>query len=650
MTVRIPFPLPSKGFAKNSKVRVNLDFIVDKFNEFNTGTATWDAVYVGTPSSAIGVITLYNATNAFYTKVQSGVATADQTYTLPVAVPASATSVLQSTTVGVLSWTAAPTFTSLQTGFVTLPNASNFDVNLKCHPDTNTDYDFYLPTTNGDVGQFLTSDGTYCVWATSPVTAGLQTRMPFYHDAGTVAKVSDHLSYAGGNLYVIPADHSAIVSDRTYTIPNAGADTSFAMQNTSAVFTGIDVTAPGYVDSSVYRISGATSGKCTINAAAVTTNHTLVLPANVGGAGTVLTDVAGNGTLSWTAPASSGAASTALDNLASVAINTSLISDTDNTDDLGDATHDWRNLYLQGAIYSGATELATAAELATLDGVTSNIQTQLGTKFPSAGGTITGDTTWSAGKNLILTDDTTNTVTIALPAAVTTYTLTLPANDGDSGQFLQTNGSGVCTWAAPSGATAALDNLAAVAINTSLVSDTDNTDDLGTSSVAWKDLFLSGSIKKGANTVLTLGAAGEVTQPLQPSFLVECTGATDVTGDGTYWTVTFNSEIFDQGSDFASNTTFTAPVSGRYFLSFSARTQGASANALVANALIKTSNRLYVLHQQKPGTTYGYSISVVADMDAGDTAQAQLEVAGGTKIVDVSAANGYTYFSGSLIN
>lgn len=142
---------------------------------------------------------------------------------------------------------------------------------------------------------------------------------------------------------------------------------------------------------------------------------------------------------------------------------------------------------------------------------------------------------------------------------------------------------------------------------------------------------------------------GNVTQPEQPSFLVECTGKTDVTGDGTVWTVVFDSEIYDQGSDFASNT-FTAPVSGRYQLSFSARTQGASDNALAANARITTSNRVYILHQQMPGTTYGYSISVIADMDAGDTAQVELVVAGGTKVVDVTASTGYTYFSGSLIN
>jgi len=41
-------------------------------------------------------------------------------------------------------------------------------------------------------------------------------------------------------------------------------------------------------------------------------------------------------------------------------------------------------------------------------------------------------------------------------------------------------------------ATKALDNLASVAINTSLISDADNTDDLGSSSKEWKDLYIDG--------------------------------------------------------------------------------------------------------------------------------------------------------------
>jgi hypothetical protein len=50
---------------------------------------------------------------------------------------------------------------------------------------------------------------------------------------------------------------------------------------------------------------------------------------------------------------------------------------------------------------------------------------------------------------------------------------------------------------ASSGATTALDNLASVAINTSLISDTDNTDDLGSLSKKWKDGYFAGNPHMG---------------------------------------------------------------------------------------------------------------------------------------------------------
>lgn len=55
------------------------------------------------------------------------------------------------------------------------------------------------------------------------------------------------------------------------------------------------------------------------------------------------------------------------------------------------------------------------------------------------------------------------------------------------------------------GATTALDNLASVAINTSLISDTDNTDALGSASIGWSDLFLgSGAVINFNNGDVTL--------------------------------------------------------------------------------------------------------------------------------------------------
>lgn len=84
----------------------------------------------------------------------------------------------------------------------------------------------------------------------------------------------------------------------------------------------------------------------------------------------------GDGTTSLSVGSGSGA-STALNNLASVAINTSLISDTDSTDDLGSSSKYWANgyvdriylnstAYLSGAV-AGKVGINTASPGATLD-------------------------------------------------------------------------------------------------------------------------------------------------------------------------------------------------------------------------------------------------------------------------------------------
>ncbi len=62
------------------------------------------------------------------------------------------------------------------------------------------------------------------------------------------------------------------------------------------------------------------------------------------------------------------------------------------------------------------------------------------------------------------------------------------------------NETDVTIAGAASGANTALSNLAAVAINTTLVSDTDVTDDLGTFAIAWRKLYIG-----GANTTSASG-------------------------------------------------------------------------------------------------------------------------------------------------
>lgn len=166
-------------------------------------------------------------------------------------------------------------------------------------------------------------------------------------------------------------------------------------------------------------------------------------------------------------------------------------------------------------------------------------------------------------------------------------------------------------------------------------------------------------IRTAANNTTTDGtviwsgsSAGEITQPKQPSFLVtDGTGATDVTGDGTGYTELWPTEVFDQGSNFASNT-FTAPVTGRYLLSTAVLIQHLLTTHDIKQLSIITSNRNYRYRFTDviAKTEMTLAVTVLADMDANDTATVVIVVASGTKTVDIINDATFNYFSGSLIN
>ncbi len=142
----------------------------------------------------------------------------------------------------------------------------------------------------------------------------------------------------------------------------------------------------------------------------------------------------------------------------------------------------------------------------------------------------------------------------------------------------------------------------------------------------------------------------------QPAFLAYLnTSVTNVSGDGTTYTVIFDTEVFDQDSNFNLGTsTFTAPITGRYQLHFVALfVGGTTING--AFGIINTSNRTYRINlplAPAVTTTAGGTISVIADMDAADTATFQMSSTdGGGKIDDVAGTTGgiiRTFVSGTL--
>ncbi len=148
---------------------------------------------------------------------------------------------------------------------------------------------------------------------------------------------------------------------------------------------------------------------------------------------------------------------------------------------------------------------------------------------------------------------------------------------------------------------------------------------------------------------IKISADGEVVKPLQPSFQVKKSANQNNIGVSSYDTITFDTEVFDIGSNFASNT-FTAPVTGKYHLTLNVRLDNVDTAASYYNIGINTSNRSYYqLFQPNHPSDVAYyvqTMTVIADMDANDTATCSVNQQYGTSQTDINTS---TIFCGILI-
>ena len=155
----------------------------------------------------------------------------------------------------------------------------------------------------------------------------------------------------------------------------------------------------------------------------------------------------------------------------------------------------------------------------------------------------------------------------------------------------------------------------------------------------------------GSNDLMAVDGYGHITKPKQPAFLVGKSVAQTNIAEGGYVDVVFDSEIFDQNGDFSSNT-FTAPVTGRYHLNATVRLQDLDVDAHFIYMDLVTSNRTYqsiiTISSFDEDVEYHHLlVSVLADMDSGDTAIAKLYLhTGGDVQVDLGQAE--SFFSGYL--
>lgn len=155
----------------------------------------------------------------------------------------------------------------------------------------------------------------------------------------------------------------------------------------------------------------------------------------------------------------------------------------------------------------------------------------------------------------------------------------------------------------------------------------------------------------------TIDSSNRQTNTSQPCFLARVSGTpSNVTGDGTTYTMLFDTSVFDQNSNYtAGSGTFTAPIAGNYqfnvFISLS--------GYLVTHTL----TQMYwvftgATYQQNQGALFplkdsngniGFNGTFIKNMAANDTLKIEINVSGGTKVIGVVGSNVYSWFSGSLL-
>jgi len=144
-------------------------------------------------------------------------------------------------------------------------------------------------------------------------------------------------------------------------------------------------------------------------------------------------------------------------------------------------------------------------------------------------------------------------------------------------------------------------------------------------------------------------SAKSLTMPAQPAFLARPASSQDNIAVTSLVTVVFGTEIFDQNANFASNT-FTAPVTGKYQFSASVKIDNLDSAAAYYAVYLVTSNRGYVTFIDpdfgQDAAFFSINVSVLADLDASDTAFIRIVQNGGTAQSDIQVDS---HFSGYLV-
>jgi hypothetical protein len=148
------------------------------------------------------------------------------------------------------------------------------------------------------------------------------------------------------------------------------------------------------------------------------------------------------------------------------------------------------------------------------------------------------------------------------------------------------------------------------------------------------------------------------TQPIQPSFnAYPSADLSSQTGDNTSYTIVWNSENHDAGSNYATGTGFfTAPVAGRYHFSCTVNLIGLTSSHTKADLLLNDGTLTYARTIINPwairsgDNTVSISVNTTVQLSASANMRMILNVSGGTKVVGVAGGRSLSWFCGQLLS
>lgn len=334
-----------------------------------------------------------------------------------------------------------------------------------------------------------------------------------------------------------------------------------------ALTIGVDATTTG----SLVLANGSVGGQSvTVRNNAATSAYNFNLPATAGTSGQPLISGGGGATamqfatlgISGGGTNCTSASGTCLDNITS-------FSSTGYINRTGAGTYAFSSII--GMANGGTGEALTPVNTALVYTDANSMEVSAGAFI--SGGQLTLGVSSSALGSLRLSGNTSGLVTIAPAAAAGTWTLTLPTNDGASGEVLTTDGNGVTSWTAVAGtgtvtSVAAGTGMSFTTITTTgsveidksdaggLAAGTSNkvvTSDIAVSATAFSALTPGATVTPDLNTAynftltpdqnFTLANPSNVTGKIGRSYCIV------VTNDATPRTITFDTNYYAPGGD-----------------------------------------------------------------------------------------------------